>query len=219
MYRVCVCAFAIAAAPWAFGAAPAALVIQVTGTTQPQLVRHREVAEGTRITLAPQARVSILHYEQCAIVTLTGGPAVVTANGIETAAGNVESTKKGPCPKVHKISLSEGAASGGVSVSRSINAAASAPPAGPLNLAANGVIVLSGAAASTATSYELLDGFNRSVTKKASIKDRAFEFDGSESAHGPYTVRIRFANRPEPLDLQVFLSRTIDGGMLVLEVD
>lgn len=195
---------------WA-ATAPVALVMQITGTTDPPLARHREVAEG-RITLGPQAKLSLLHYVSCKIVTLSGGTATVTASEVVAPAGNVESTKPGPCPKVHKISLAEGTASGGVSVSRGVG-----PPA--VNLAANGVVVLAGTGGGSARSYELRDGFGRTVAKQVPIKDGTFTLDGSESAHGPYTIRIQFDKRAEPLDVQVFLSRSTAGGLLVLEVD
>ena len=113
---------------------------------------------------------------------------------------------------MHKIALAEGTASGGVSVSRGIG-----PP--PINLPANSMVVLSGTGAGRARSYELRDGYDRPVSKQVPIKDGTFTLDGSESAHGPYTMRIQFDKRAEPLDVQVFLSRSADGGLLVLEVD
>jgi hypothetical protein len=202
--------------PASAAAAPMALVMQVTGTTDPPLARHREVPEG-RITLGPQSKIALLHYASCKIVTVAGGTATITANEVVAPAANVESTKPGPCPKVHKIALAEGTASGGVSVSRGLDV--QAPLASPINLASNSVIVLSGPSAAAARSFELRDGYDRVVSKPTPINDGAFALDGTESAHGPYTIRIRFDKREKPVDVQVFLLRATDGGMLVLEMD
>ena len=70
------------------------------------------------------------------------------------------------------------------------------------------MIVLAGAGGGSARFYELRDGFGRTVSKQVPIKYGTFTLDGSESAHGPYTMRITFDKRAEPLDVQVFLSRS-----------
>ncbi|TMH00740.1 MAG: hypothetical protein E6H69_08815 [Betaproteobacteria bacterium] len=64
--------------------AVAALVMDLTGATKPPLVVHREVAPGTKIAVAPGARLSLLHYATCSIVTFSGGTVKVTEEG----AGN-----------------------------------------------------------------------------------------------------------------------------------
>lgn len=207
--------------PAAGDPAPVALVMQVTGTTDPPLARHREIADGKRIVVSARSSVALLHYGTCSIVTLNGGTATVTAQGVETPAANIASTKPGPCPRVHKIALAGQTASGGVSVSRGVDPAANALPstAAPINLASNGVIVLAGANSGKAQTYELRDGYGRAIGKSLPIKDGMFTLDGSESARGPYTIRITFAKPIEPVDVQVFLSRSTDGGMLVLQGD
>lgn len=211
-------AAALAAAPGAVAQtaagkpAPVALVMQVSGMTDPPLARHREVAEGAKITVKPKSTLALLHYNSCSIVTLNGGTATVTADAVVAPAANVESTKPGPCPRVHKIALDGRAATGGVSISRAVSIDT------PLNFAANGTVVLSGAGAARATSYDVVDGFGRDVTKGAPVKDGTFTLDGSAKGHGPYKIRIHFAKAAEPVEVPVFL-RTADGGVLVLQTD
>lgn len=196
--------------------APVALVMQVSGTIDPPLARHREVGEGAKITVGPKSTIALLHYNSCSIVTLNGGTATVTTDAVVAPAANIESTKPGPCPRVHKIALDGRAATGGVSVSRAVGTAPGQDA--PLNFAANGTVVLSGAAASRAQTYDLVDGFGRDVTKGAPVKDGTFTLDGSAKGYGPYKLRIYFAKAPEPIELSVLL-RTSDGGMLVLQTD
>lgn len=195
--------------------APVALVMQMTGTTDPPLARHREVGEGTKVTVGPKSTLALLHYNSCSIVTLNGGTATVTADAVVAPAANVESTKPGPCPRVHKIALEGRAATGGVSVSRAVGSPSSDAP---LNFAANGTVVLSGAGASRAQTYDLVDGFGRDITKGAPVKDGMFTLDGSAKGHGPYKLRIHFAKAPDPIEVPVFL-RTTDGGVLVLQTE
>src|SRR5260370_40723123 len=85
--------------------AVAALVMELTGVTKPPLVVHRELTPGTKIAIAPGARLSLLHYATCSIVTFSGGTVKVTEQGLEAAEANIESSKRGPCPHTHKISL------------------------------------------------------------------------------------------------------------------
>ncbi len=177
---LCVLALAGAFAAQA-ATAPVALVMQVTGKTDPPLARHREVPEGS-IKLGPQSKVALLHYVSCKIVTVNGGTANVTSNDVEAPAANVESSKAGPCPRVHKIVLSEGTASGGVSVSRAVSIPNNAAP---INMAANATVVLTGAPAARAVSYELRDGFDRRVVAPVPIKDGTFVLDGKQGANGP----------------------------------
>src|SRR6266571_6438127 len=94
----------------------AALVMEVTGATKPPLAIHREVAAGTELAIGPGARLSLLHYATCSIVSFLGGMVKVTEQGLDAAEVNVESKKPGPCPRVHNISLAGPGSLGGVIV-------------------------------------------------------------------------------------------------------
>ena len=115
--------------------------------------------------------------------------------------------------RVHKIALAEATASGGVSVSRSVTGTVRGR-SGPLP--ANSIVVLSGARAPESAFLRAPRRLRPPAGKQIPIKNGAFTLDGSESKHGPYTMRIHFDKRAEPLDVQVFLSRSTDGGLLVL---
>ena len=196
-------------------APPVALVMQVSGTTTPQLIVHREVPEGTRVALGAQSRLSLLHYVLCSIVTLSGGSATVTAKGIDAAQANVESTKPGPCPRVHKIRLEGPAPIGGVITTRSIDTAS-----GLLEIAPEGVVVLTGDAASKATFADVRDGYDREVAAKVPIRDGAFTLDSSVlGRNSPYTIGIHRADQDAVLKIPVIVSRSTSGGMLILRID
>src|SRR5207248_5416450 len=135
-------------------APPVALVMQVSGTITPPLVVHREVSDGTRVALGSQSRLSLLHYESCSIVTLSSGSAIVTAKGIDAAAADVESTRPGPCPRVHRIRLDGPAPIGGVITTRSIDTGS-----GLVDAAPGDVTVSIGDVASKATSVAVRDGY------------------------------------------------------------
>ena len=211
---ICVAAPGTLAQPAAGKPAPVALVMQMSGTTDPPLARHREVGEGTKITVGPKSTIALLHYNSCSIVTLSGGTATVTADAVVAPAANVESTKPGPCPRVHKIALDGRAAMGGVSVSRAIGSRRR--HATRLRCQRNGRAVGDGRVARE--TYDLVDGFGRDVTKGAPVKDGTFTLDGSARAQGPYKIRIHFAKAAEPIEVTVFL-RASDGGVLVLQTD
>src|SRR5438132_11385023 len=84
--------------------AVAALVMELTGVTEPPLVVHREVATGARIAIAPGARLSLIHCATCSIVTFSGGTVNVSEQGLEAEDVNIESTQSVRCAHVHKMS-------------------------------------------------------------------------------------------------------------------
>src|SRR6266480_2355086 len=117
--------------------AVAALVMDLTGVTKPPLVVHREVAAGTKIAVGPGARLSLLHYATCSIVTFSGGTVKVSEQGLEAEEVNIESRKPGPCPRVHRISLGGPGPLGGGIVSRGMSDASQYA-----DVASDGVVVI-----------------------------------------------------------------------------
>jgi hypothetical protein len=81
----------------------AALVMELSGATTPPLVVHREVAAGTKIAIKPGARLALLHYATCDIVSFSGGTVNVTTQGLQAAEANVQGKMPGPCPRLHQI--------------------------------------------------------------------------------------------------------------------
>ena len=180
--------------------AVAALVMESSGMTKPPLAVHREVAPGTKIAIAPGARLSLLHYATCSIVTLTGGTVQVTEQGLEAAESNIESRKPGPCPRVHRIALGGPGPLGGGIVSRGINESQYA------DVASDGLVVITGARASNAVTADVLDSNRRLVEGDIPIRQESFRLSGLLPPRRPYFITIHFRGRKNPVEVPVSIS-------------
>lgn len=189
-----------------------ALVMDITGPTTPQLSIHREIAPGTRIALGPGARVSLLHYASCTIVTLTGGTATVSDETVTAEPANIESTKPGPCPRVHKIAHKGPGPLGGVIVTRG-------DPVPPMDVAPDALIILSGAGFSDALAAEVLDNNRNPVGDRISVRNQSFKLESTLAVRRAYMLRISFAGRSDTVELPFSISGRGSGGLLVLEFD
>lgn len=99
----------LVAAPAA--AEPAALVLEVSGEVEPALLAFSEIEAGTDITLAEDARLSIVHYGTCKILTLVGGSLRVDENRYLIGRSRVETERAQGCPR--QVALEgEGSAAG-----------------------------------------------------------------------------------------------------------
>ena len=201
----------LAPAASAYSAA-VALVTDVSGTTNPPLSIHREVAPGTRIVLGPGARVSLLHYATCTIVMLKGGTATVTDQGVDVNVANVESTKPGPCPRLHRISHEGPGPLGGVVVTRG-------SPGPLLKVAPDVLVVLAGTGAAEAVSADVLDGNLKAVGGPIPIRKQSFSLNSALVPKRVYVLRITFKGRSDPVEVPVSISPAISGGMLVLQLE
>jgi hypothetical protein len=193
-------------------AAPVALVMEISGATRPLLAVHREIAPGTRIGLDPGARLALLHYSTCTIVTVTGGNVSVTAQGVDTDAAAARSAKPGPCPRVHRITLAGPGPLGGVVLSRAIG-----PPNPPLVVAADAVVILSGGPG--ATSADLIDATGKTVGGALPIRAGSLQLPGTLAPRRAYVIRLHFDGRSETLDVPISTSGPAGGGMLVLRLE
>src|SRR6202158_5045141 len=133
-----------------------ALVMETSGVTKPPLAVHREVAAGTQIAIGPGGHLSLLHYATCSIVTFSGGTVKVTEQGLEAAEANMESSKPGPCPRIHKISLAGPGPLGGGIVSRGPR-----DPSEYAEVAPDGLVVITGARSANAVTADVLDSNRR----------------------------------------------------------
>ena len=195
--------------------AVAALVMELTGVTEPPLVVHREVATGARIAIAPGARLSLLHYATCSIVTFSGGTVKVTEQGLEAEEVNIESTKSGPCPQVHKISLSGLGPLGGGIVSRGI----SRDPSQYAEVAPDGLVVITGAGAANAVSADVLDVDRKRVNGEVTIYHESFRLNGALPSRRPYFISIHFGGRSEPVEVPVSILASDAKGLLILRLE
>jgi hypothetical protein len=189
-----------------------ALVTEVSGVTKPQLLVHREIAPGTRIDLAPGAHISLLHYSSCTIVAVAGGTAIVTDQGIEAKATDVESRKPGPCPRLHRITHTGPGPLGGVVVTRG-------EPKLYADVGADSEVILSGGAAAEAIGVEVLDINRRPVDKRVAVRDASFKLDGTLAPRRSYVLRIAFSGRKEPLDVPVLVSPSNAANLLIIRLE
>lgn len=192
--------------------APAALVMEVSGTTRPPLAVHREIAAGTRIGLASGARIALLHYATCSIVTIAGGDVTVTEQGLQTAAPATQSAKPGPCPRVHRISLAGPGPLGGVVVSRNIGT-----PTPPVVAAAGALVLVTGSGAVNAA--ELLDANGKVVTAALPIRDNSLQLPETLALRRPYVIRFRIDGKSDAVDVPISTSGPAAGGVLVLRLE
>jgi hypothetical protein len=107
---------------------PAALVMDVSGSTEPTVTAMSEIASGTPLKLDAAARVTLLDYARCKAVTVSGGTITVTRFDFVTD-GKIISETGAPCPRVHKLSANAGGAVAGGLVMRGL----AAPPRWPLD--------------------------------------------------------------------------------------
>jgi hypothetical protein len=193
----------------------AGLVMELSGVTKPPLVVHREVTAGTEIAIGQGAHLSLLHYATCSIVSFSGGTVKVTEQGLEAADANIESRKRGPCPRVHKISLAGPGAQGGVIVSRGIDRG-SWPY---VEIASDGLVVITGAEAANAVSADVLDGDRKLVNGEVSIHNESFRLNGGLAPRRSYFISIHFGGRSEPVEVPISISASNAKGLLILRLE
>jgi hypothetical protein len=192
-----------------------ALVMETSGVTKPPLAVHREVAAGTQIAIGPGARLSLLHYATCSIVTLTGGTVQVTEQGLEAAESNIESRKPGPCPRVHKISLGGPGPLGGGIVSRGL----SLDESNYADVASDGLVVITGTRASNAVTADVLDSNRRLVEGDIPIRQESFRLSGLLPPRRPYFITIHFRGRSDPVEVPVSISASNAKALLILRLE
>ena len=194
--------------------AVAALVMELTGVTKPPLVVHREVAPGTKIAIAPGARLSLLHYATCSIVTFSGGTVKVTEQGFEAAEANIESRKPGPCPHMHKISLAGPGPLGGGIVSRGLGDQSQYAEVAP-----DGLVVITGARSANAVTADVLDSNRRPVDRDIPIRQDSFRLSGVLPPRRPYYIHIHFRGRSEPVEVPISILASDAKGLLILRLE
>ena len=192
--------------------AVAAIVMELTGVTKPPLSVHREVAPGAQIAIGPGGHLSLLHYATCSIVTFSGGTVKVTEQGLEADEANIESRKPGPCPRVHKISLSGPGPLGGVIVSRG-------DPRVYLEVAPDGMVVISGPGAADAVSADVIDENRMLVDGQIPIRYESFRLNGALAPRRSYLINIHFSGRTEPVEVPVSISGSSTKGLLILRLE
>jgi hypothetical protein len=91
-------ALAAAATAPALADEAAALVLAVSGFTEPELSPYAEINDGQMLMLRAGARLTFLHYRTCTRVTVSGGTVTVSAESYELGGGAYQSRERVPCP-------------------------------------------------------------------------------------------------------------------------
>lgn len=90
--------FASLIASPALAGEPAALVLDVQGSVEPKVALYDEVGDGTVLTLAKGARLTISHYGACEEVAVTGGTVSVGIDKLGLDNSEVQSRTSVQCP-------------------------------------------------------------------------------------------------------------------------
>lgn len=82
--------------------APAGIVMELRGTTNPSLSLMAEIPANKPITLGAGCKLTFLQYARCKLVTVAGGVLWLTQANYKTD-GYVEGEKDGPCPQIYSL--------------------------------------------------------------------------------------------------------------------
>ena len=77
--------------------APAALVVEVSGSVTPAVPPFSELTAGTQLSLGADGKLVFDDYYSCTEVTVTGGRVEFAAKGYKTSAGAKTSEERVPC--------------------------------------------------------------------------------------------------------------------------
>jgi hypothetical protein len=91
---------------------PAALVLELTGDTEPALFPFAEIDDGTVIRLGEESRLGFVHYGSCKMVIMIGGEVRIEQRRYMIRRGRVESERAQECPR--QVVLDEEGTAAGV---------------------------------------------------------------------------------------------------------
>jgi hypothetical protein len=96
----------------AHAAKPAALALDVSGPTTPQIEPFTELDPKSPIELGPESTIEFLHYQRCETITVQGGRLNFTSQRYLHKGGKVVSVKRAECAK--EVALTGASAIGGI---------------------------------------------------------------------------------------------------------
>jgi hypothetical protein len=91
---------------------PVALVLDVTGDTDPPIDPYTEVASGTELVLGDTTRLEFLHYNSCEDVTVQGGRLSFSESRFQHSKGDILELKRQECPTT--VAMTKDAPIGGI---------------------------------------------------------------------------------------------------------
>lgn len=192
-------------------AAPVALVTELSGPVKPELAIHREVVAGSRVTVPAGSKLSLLHYAACSILTITQGTVTVTDSGFDAQPGAVQTSKAGPCPRVHRLSVGGAGPQSGAMVLRGIPK--------PLPVAPDLDLTFAGAKAADASSVEILSGRHTVVQSAMSVRDGTVKLPTPLSIGTSYLLVVNLKGQSTPLEMSIIASNASAPGPLILQLE
>lgn len=91
----------------AFAAEPAALVLDVSGSVEPDVALYDEVDDGTVLNLGAGAHLTLSHYGICEEVAVTGGIVSIGKEKLDLEGSQVESRTRVQCPDTIVVSAAD----------------------------------------------------------------------------------------------------------------
>ena len=82
----------------ATAAEPVALVLDVSGSVEPEVALYDEIVDGTVIKLGGGAHLTLSHYGTCEEVAITGGTVTIGSEDLDLEGSQVESRTRVQCP-------------------------------------------------------------------------------------------------------------------------
>ena len=156
--------------------APAALVLEASGSIAPAVRPYTEIVADTTLALSGGARLMFLHYQTCRTVAVTGGSLTVTVGSYSIAGGTKSSDVLAPCPR--KVSVRGGGELGGA-VFRSL------PGSRGLVIQTEAAFVLVGPQASEFASARIMR--DDAPIAQGPIRDKVFRWPAGAAPLAPST--------------------------------
>lgn len=175
-----------------------ALVLEVSGTTDPALRPFRELRAGDRVTLERGARLVVLHYDrECRMLTIDGGAVTFRQRGEPVVKDGAVSSREGKCPR-----RLEARSTAGAVIMRSAAAKLSARPS----------FTIGGARAVDVASVRVLDAEQRKPLMQVPVENGQFRypvFAAPLETNRHYTLEFVPATGDKPVaSLDVFIGET-----------
>jgi hypothetical protein len=199
----------VALAAWAADEPPAGVVMGLSGSASPPLAAMSEIPAGAPIKLAPDAELTLLHYQRCKLVTVVGGTLTVTRSEYNTD-GKILAEKDGPCPRVHQLAGGAPATAGGL-VMRGVGSEPRWPLDREMLFAGPGSGELR-----AATIYA--EGRTDAPLVRLDVSGHQARFPANSPplmANQRYVMRLSMAGRAQPLDIP-FIGTAPDGPSLLV---
>lgn len=91
----------------ATAAEPVALVLDISGSVQPEVALYDEVVDGTVLQLGDNAHLTLSHYGICEEVAIIGGTVSIGSQNLDLDGSQIESRTRVQCPDTIVMSAAD----------------------------------------------------------------------------------------------------------------